>query len=204
MKKLTFMLVLIICLSLPVLPVFASEIFTEGDLEYTVNEGSITIIGYFGTDGEITIPSSIAGYPVNSIAKGAFVKDCLVKVNLPSSVINIEEGAFGPGVESVFISKEPSYAPGGSDNGPGKGNAGEEPSGYDPGDPGSTPPDEPPAMASTDNEVYAGSPDGKPDLPAENKSGSKNTVPIIAGGAIIMILFTVLSVRKNRKMKKDH
>ena len=44
----------------------------QATLYFTVNYGTITITGYSGSGGAVTIPSTITGLPVTSIGKGAF------------------------------------------------------------------------------------------------------------------------------------
>lgn len=78
---------------------FAATVYTEGALNYTVEDGSISITNYFGKDASVTVPASIAGTPVNTIAKGAFANNDNVKtVNLPDTVTTVEEGAFAAGI----------------------------------------------------------------------------------------------------------
>ena len=62
---------------------------------YTSTNGTVTITGYTGSGGDITIPSTIRGLPVTSIGDFAFY-DCanLVKITIPSSVSSIGDFAF--------------------------------------------------------------------------------------------------------------
>jgi hypothetical protein len=65
------------------------------DFTYTNNNGAITITGYTGPGGNVTIPSSINGLPVTSIGDFAFVQNySLTSVTVPDSVIAIPDGAF--------------------------------------------------------------------------------------------------------------
>lgn len=81
------------------LMVYAEEIkqatiYTEEYFEYYIEEESITICGYFGSEREVTIPPAIAGYPVSKLAAGAFSEsDSVEMVNLPDTIMSIEEGA---------------------------------------------------------------------------------------------------------------
>lgn len=76
--------------------VHAADIYTEGYLEYRVEDDAISICGYFGSESEVTVPAFIAGYPVSEIASGAFEDaETVEKVNLPDTIMRIEEGAFG-------------------------------------------------------------------------------------------------------------
>ncbi|NOS70096.1 MAG: leucine-rich repeat domain-containing protein [Verrucomicrobia bacterium] len=65
--------------------------------DYTciTNNGAITITGYTGSGGAITIPSTINGLPVTSIGTNAFQNNgTLANVFIPSSVTNIGNRAF--------------------------------------------------------------------------------------------------------------
>lgn len=99
---------LCICLSLLLLlstAAFADNtVYTEGTLYYTVADECITITGYFGKAAEVTVPNVIAGMPVSVIAKGAFVGTNATVVYLPDTIMEVQEGAIGPGVKVVFAS----------------------------------------------------------------------------------------------------
>lgn len=99
MKKLIpLLLALVMALSLTVVA-SASTVYTEGALYYTIADESITITGYFGRDEVVTVPASIAGIPVNTIAKGAFTGNSAVRVvDLPDTITTVEEGAFASGI----------------------------------------------------------------------------------------------------------
>ncbi len=70
---------------------------TANGLDYTASSGRITITGYSGTSGAVSIPSTIPGVigTVTSIGQAAF-SDCfnLTSVKIPSSVTAIGENAF--------------------------------------------------------------------------------------------------------------
>jgi hypothetical protein len=62
---------------------------------YTTNDGTITITGYFGPGGVVRIPDMINGLPVTSIGPSAFEYNCsLTGVVIPNGVINIDNYAF--------------------------------------------------------------------------------------------------------------
>ena len=64
---------------------------------YTTNNGAIAITGYTGffSDGQVTIPSTINGYPVTAIGTNAFYFFASVTdVTIPDTVTNIGDGAF--------------------------------------------------------------------------------------------------------------
>src|SRR5436853_3851880 len=70
-------------------------VLAEGQFSYTTNQGVVTITGYTGTNGIVTIPSTIVGLPVTSIASFAFYqKFILTNVTIPDSVTNIGSSAF--------------------------------------------------------------------------------------------------------------
>lgn len=61
----------------------------------TTNSGAITITGYTGPGGEVTIPGTIDGLPVTGIGPAAFIfgRD-VTSVTIPGSVTNIASGDF--------------------------------------------------------------------------------------------------------------
>ena len=99
MKKLIpLLLALVMALSLTAVA-SASTVYTEGALYYTIADESITITGSFGRDEVVTVPASIAGIPVNTIAKGAFTGSSAARVvDLPDTITTVEEGAFASGI----------------------------------------------------------------------------------------------------------
>jgi len=65
------------------------------DFTYAINNGTITITGYVGPGGNVTIPSTINGLPVTSIGETAFnVITNLTSVTIPNRVTNIGDYAF--------------------------------------------------------------------------------------------------------------
>jgi len=67
----------------------------QAQLFYTTTDGTITITGYTGPGGSVTIPSTINGLPVSGIGDNAFV-GCvsLTGITIPDSVISIVNAAF--------------------------------------------------------------------------------------------------------------
>jgi BspA type Leucine rich repeat region (6 copies) len=62
---------------------------------YTTNGGAITITKYTGTGGNVSIPSSINGFPVKIVGGSAFYKNSSVtSVSIPNTVYNIGGSAF--------------------------------------------------------------------------------------------------------------
>ncbi len=67
----------------------------NGDYEYTVSEGEVTITAYTGSATNLVIPEYIDDYPVAKIGKDAFSYcQSLVSVELPSTLKEIGETAF--------------------------------------------------------------------------------------------------------------
>lgn len=56
---------------------------------YTVRDGEVTVTGYLGNAGTVTIPAEINGCPVVAIGDGAFRNAALTSVVLPESVKTI-------------------------------------------------------------------------------------------------------------------
>lgn len=98
---------------------YASQVYTEGYFKYTVEDDSVSICEYYGKESEVTVPSMIAGNPVSTIAKGAFSDNSYVeKVNLPDTIMTIEEGAFAIGISIVYDSNTEEPVESGASNPP--------------------------------------------------------------------------------------
>ncbi|MEI6796173.1 MAG: leucine-rich repeat domain-containing protein, partial [Methanomassiliicoccales archaeon] len=66
-----------------------------GDYTYTVSADKATITGYSGAGGDITIPSSLGGYPVVAIGDRAFHGSTLITaVTIPEGIMSIGPSAF--------------------------------------------------------------------------------------------------------------
>ena len=86
------------------------------DYSYTIDNGRITITGYTGPGGAVTIPDTIIGLPVATIGSAAFRSSTsLTNVSIPDSVGSIGDTAFhscsnltavtlGNGVSGIGIS----------------------------------------------------------------------------------------------------
>ena len=87
----SFKVLLSLLLLLLALPAAVQAQFT-----FTTNNGTITIIGYTGPAGAVTIPSTTNGLPVTCIGAYAFYMNTgLTNVTIPNSVTNIGDMAFG-------------------------------------------------------------------------------------------------------------
>jgi BspA type Leucine rich repeat region (6 copies) len=79
----------LLCAVLLMLPAVAQAQFT-----FTTNNGAITITGYTGPGGAVTIPSTTNGMSVTSIGNSAFNQcNSLTSVTIPDSVTSIGAGA---------------------------------------------------------------------------------------------------------------
>lgn len=106
MRLLQFLAAL--CL-LSVIPANAAQ---SGDFTYTATATEVTITGYTGSGGAVTIPSSIGGLPVTAIGEIAFSPNyegilSITSVAIPDRVISIGYDAFPycTGLTSVTIGK---------------------------------------------------------------------------------------------------
>src|SRR3974390_373374 len=70
------------------------SISAHAQFTYTTNNGTITIMGYTGTNTEVVIPSTIDGLPVVNIGTNAFYGSRITSVTIPNSAINIGDYAF--------------------------------------------------------------------------------------------------------------
>ena len=83
-----------------------SQAQQSGDFYYSATATAVTITGYTGAGGAVTIPSSIGSLPVTSIGTQAFFsKTTLTSMTIPSSVISIGNSTFQGciGLTSVTI-----------------------------------------------------------------------------------------------------
>ena len=91
----TGLLPLLLLLALPALVQAQTYTNAYGIWSYAVTSGTITITGYTGSGGAVTIPSTITGLPVRSVGGQAFrLCTSLTSVTIPSSVTSIGDHAF--------------------------------------------------------------------------------------------------------------
>ncbi len=82
----------------------AVPLLAQAQFTYTTNDGSITITGYAGPGGPLTIPPVITGLPVTGIGTNAFEGAQLTSVTIPDSVVSIGDYAFdGAQITSISI-----------------------------------------------------------------------------------------------------
>lgn len=104
-RILSVLMVLAMLLPLSMVPVNA---WGELKLSYTIENGKVTITNSNDpTDGIITIPETIEGYPVTAIAKSAFFRESTIhSIIIPPTVTRIGNDAFYycESLENVYIS----------------------------------------------------------------------------------------------------
>src|SRR2546427_8197515 len=67
----------------------------QAQFNYVTNNGAITITGYTGAGGPVTIPSTTNGLPVTTIGDSAFYRKASVtSVAIPNNITNIGTYAF--------------------------------------------------------------------------------------------------------------
>ena len=90
---------------LPLLLLLLLPAAVQAQFSYVTNNGTITITGYTGPDGAVTIPSAINGLPVTTIGNEAFSYTSLTSITIPNTVTSIGDNAFaiGSSLTSVTI-----------------------------------------------------------------------------------------------------
>jgi hypothetical protein len=102
MKKRFFGLFAALTLALPVFAQNVRDFTVRANMIDGVN--GITIVGYFGTEKNIVIPSIIDGIPVTAIGEQAFMLRSLTNVKIPNGIIIIGRQAFfGNQLRNVYI-----------------------------------------------------------------------------------------------------
>lgn len=96
MKKLSVIIFgVLLCICIALLPM-ETQAATEGYFTYTVSDGKATITDCdTSISGDLTIPSTLGGYPVTAIGGSAFFQcNDLTSITIPASVTNIPAGVF--------------------------------------------------------------------------------------------------------------
>lgn len=71
------------------------ETIIDGDVEYVVVEGGVSVSKYNGSDSNVTIPATVEGYSVVAIGASAFENNTsLVSIDLPDTITVIGAKAF--------------------------------------------------------------------------------------------------------------
>ncbi len=97
MNKKLFCILLTATLALIFFPMSVSRVSaeTEGDYEYSINDGKTRINEYTGSAEDVVVPDTLGGYPVTEIGRDAFRScDSLSSVVMPDSVTMIGNTAF--------------------------------------------------------------------------------------------------------------
>ena len=80
---------------LPLLLLLTLPAVLQAQFTFATNNGTITITGYTGPGGDVTIPDTTNGYPVTAIGDYAFYYCVsLTTITIPNSVISIGNWAF--------------------------------------------------------------------------------------------------------------
>ena len=99
MKRFCCMILAVLLLSMT-LPFSVAHAETQGDYEYTIENGEATITGFLSqgigsVDSDVIIPDTLGGRSVTTIASGAFYRISFIySITIPESVTTIEENAF--------------------------------------------------------------------------------------------------------------
>lgn len=82
----------------------AQEGGVSGYFSYSVTDGQVTITGYNGPGGTVTIPPTINSLPVTAIGSYAIENGGVTSIIIPGSVVTIEDDAFdGSSITSIII-----------------------------------------------------------------------------------------------------
>ena len=115
-KILGLTLLFVITTFLTMLNVSAGEWGESGDYTYWLENGSIQIVEYIGTDENLLIPNTIDGYPVTEIQnrswRGVFVnnQDILTSIVIPNGITVIGNGVFEGCTALTFLDMPNSLA----------------------------------------------------------------------------------------------
>ncbi len=66
----------------------------QAQFTYTTNNHTITITGYTGSGGAVTVPNTITGLPVTDIGSYAFEYSGVISVTLGANLVHIGDSAF--------------------------------------------------------------------------------------------------------------
>ena len=68
-------------------------------------DGTLAVTAYAGSETTVVVPASVNGKAVTRVAKNAFVKKRFTTLVLPSSILNVEQGAFNgcPDLTTLYM-----------------------------------------------------------------------------------------------------
>lgn len=115
MQKIIKTLTALALLLVLAMPIYAETVYSEGYFQYTIKDGGAAICGYFGSESTVTVPASIAGYPVSEISAGAFTDGSATTINLPDTIMTVEQNAIGQGTSVVYNSNTDTPTSGGAE-----------------------------------------------------------------------------------------
>ncbi len=94
-KRLAAALLLIAAMCFAGVGALAATEYSEGYFKYVIENESVSITSYFGSEKEVVIPERIASLPVTEIRGNAFMRNKTVTVlTIPETVTSIGDGAF--------------------------------------------------------------------------------------------------------------
>ena len=79
---------------LPLVLLLTLPAVAQAQFTFATNNGAITITGYTGSNGVVTIPGTLDSLPVTSIGDWAFYGTSISNILIPDSVTNLGDGAF--------------------------------------------------------------------------------------------------------------
>lgn len=106
-KVLSIMTVFTILLSFMTIGIDAQVYETDGGIQYSVNNGEVTVEGFNYAGNVMSVPEKIDGMPVLYIASQACRKNtAITELRLPESIVSVGEYAFAecPNLVKVVIS----------------------------------------------------------------------------------------------------
>ncbi|MFA5448923.1 MAG: leucine-rich repeat protein [Clostridia bacterium] len=86
----------------------AGEVLSDLDFRYIVADAAAVIIGYNGSDSDVTVPDTLGGAEVKAILSGVFAQRYnLYVVRIPAAVTDIKNGTFeGSNAVKVYLARE--------------------------------------------------------------------------------------------------
>jgi hypothetical protein len=85
----------------------AAPAAVQAQFTCTTNGGAITITGYTGPGGPVTVPATITGHPVTGITNEAFTQSNIASVSIPASVTSIGSQVFAACFNLTAITVDP-------------------------------------------------------------------------------------------------